>query len=107
RALRVDDLEVRNRVHSHRHVVLGYDLLRRDVERDGAEVDLHDLVDDGDLPNEAGTARRIEQPAPAEEDGPLVFPQDPDKSEHEWILSPHGQLKTVHGLDLDLLARDE
>src|SRR5438270_48571 len=107
RALRVDDLEVRDRVHPHRHVVLGDDLLRRDVQRDRAEVDLHQLVDDRDLPDEPGAARRIEQPAPPEEDGPLVLPQDTDKSEHAWILSPHRQLKPVHCRDLDLLAGDE
>src|SRR5207248_9487962 len=75
--------------------------------RDRAEVDFHQLVDNRDLPDEPGAARRIEQPAPAEEDGPLVLPQDTDKSEHAWILSPHRQLKPVHRRDLDFLARDE
>ena len=53
RVLRVDDLEVGDRVDPHRDVVLGDDLLRRDVERDRPEVDLHELVDDRDLPDEA------------------------------------------------------
>ncbi len=85
-----------------RDVVLGDDVLGRDVEGDRPQVDLHELVDDRDLPDEPGATRRVEQPAEAKEDRPLILPEDPDKAEDvgSLSLSPHRQLEPVDRLDL-------
>ena len=79
----VDDPEVRDRVHAHRHVVLGDDLLRRDVERDRAQVDPHHPVDDRNQEEEAGPLRLGQQPAEPEDDAPLVLARDLDRRDQE------------------------
>ena len=53
RVLRLDDAEVGDGVHPHGHVVLRDHLLRRDVQRDRAQVDLDHPVDDRDQEEEA------------------------------------------------------
>jgi len=53
RVLRRDDPEVRDGVHAYRHIVLRDHVLRRDVEGDRPQVDLHHPVDDRDEEEEA------------------------------------------------------
>ena len=56
----VDDAEVGDGVDTGGNVVLGDDFLGRDVERDRAQVDLDDPVDDRDQEDDAGAFRRLE-----------------------------------------------
>ena len=77
RARRLDDPEVRDRVHPNRHVVLGDHLLWRHVERHRPQVDPHHLVDDRDQEEEARSLGRSQQPAEAEDDAALVLARDP------------------------------
>ena len=79
RALGVDDPEVRDGVHAHRHVVLRDHLLRRHVQRDRAQVDLDHLVDDRDEQEEARALRRRLEPAEPEDDAALVLAGDLDR----------------------------
>ena len=60
----VDHVEVGDGVHPHRHVVLRDDVLRRDVHRDGLQVDPHHPVDDRDDEEQARTLGR-RSPGPA------------------------------------------
>src|SRR4051794_10104575 len=57
RVLRLDDPEVRDRVHAHRDVVLRDHVLRRDVQGDRPQVDLDHPIDDRDEQEEAGALR--------------------------------------------------
>ena len=79
RVLRLDDPEVRDGVHPHRHVVLRDHLLRRDVQRDRAQVDLDHPVDDRDQQEEARALRLGQQPAEPEDDAALVLARDLDR----------------------------
>ena len=54
RVVRLDDPEVGDRIHTDRDVVLRDHLLRRDVERHRAQVDLDHPVDDRDQEEEPG-----------------------------------------------------
>ena len=83
RVLRLDDPEVGDRVHAHRDVVLGDDLLRRDVQRDRPQVDLDHPVDDRDQEEEARALRLAEQPAEPEDDPALVLAGDLDRRDQE------------------------
>ena len=82
-AFGVDDPEVRDGVHAHRHVVLRDHLLRRDVQRDRAQVDLDHPVDDRDQQEEARPLRLGEQAAEPEDDAALVLARDLDRREEE------------------------
>ena len=82
RRFRVDDPEVGDGVDAGGNVVLGDDLLWGDVERDRAQVDLDDPVDDRDQEDDAG-AFRVEQAAESEDDAALVLAEDADE-EHGW-----------------------
>ena len=79
RGLRIDDAEVRHRGHPHGHVVLRDDLLRRDRQRDGAQVGLDHPVDERHEQDEARALRSREQAAEAEDDAALVLPQHADR----------------------------
>ena len=78
-----DDAEVRDGVDPHRHVVLGDDLLRRDVQRDRAEVDLDHPVDDRDQQEETRALRLGQQPAEPEDDPALVLARNLDRRDQE------------------------
>src|SRR5581483_9451112 len=73
------DPEVRDGVHAHRHVVLRDHLLRRDVQRDRAQVDAHHPVDDRDQEDQPRPLRLREQPAEPEDDSALVLAQHLDR----------------------------
>jgi hypothetical protein len=79
RGLGIDDAEVGDRVDARGDVVLRDHFLRRDVEGDGAEVDLDDPVDDRDQEDDPGAFRRLEQPAEAEDDAAFVLAEDSDE----------------------------
>ena len=83
RGLRVDDPEVGDRVHAHRDVVLGDDLLRRHVQRDRPQVDLDHPVDDRDQQEDARALRLRQQAAEAEDDAALVLARDLDRRRQE------------------------
>ena len=78
RLVRVDDAEVGDRVHANGHVVARDHLLRRDVQRDRAQVDPDHLVDERDQQDQARALLR-DQPAEAEDHPALVLAQDPDR----------------------------
>jgi hypothetical protein len=63
RAHRVDHVEVGDGVHPQGDVVLGDDVLGRDVGGDGLEVDLHHPVDDRDDEEQAGPLAPITRPS--------------------------------------------
>src|SRR6266567_2595526 len=84
RALRVDHLEVDDGVDLGGHVVLGDDLLRRHLERDHAQVDLHEAVDTERDDEAQARAPDRDQAAKAEDDAALVLVDDPDaRYEHD------------------------
>src|SRR2546421_1576620 len=83
RSLRIDDPEVRHRVHAHGHVVLRDHFLRGHSQCDGSQVDLHHAVDYGDEDEETRSFRRREQPAEPEDDAPFVLARDLDRREEE------------------------
>ena len=131
RRLRVDDPEVRDRVHAHRDVVLRDHFLRRDVQRDRAQVDLDHLVDDRDQEEEPRPLRLREAAARAGRRSPRSYSratliaairsrttqEDDDGDDdqgggHDSILRHrrrsdrmHPERQAVERLDLDLLAR--
>ena len=75
---RVDDPEVQDGVDLDRDVVLGDDVLRRDVHRDEPQADPDHAVDWGehqDDPRALGLGKHSAQP---ENHAPLVFPKDLD-----------------------------
>jgi hypothetical protein len=74
----VDHAEVADRVHPGGHVVARDQVLRRDVQRDGAEIDSHHPVDGGDQQDQPG-ALHAEQATEPEDDGALVLAQDADR----------------------------
>ena len=80
---RVEDAEEDHRVHLHRHVVAGDDVLRRHVHGDRAQAHLHHLVDERHEEEEARprpVAARVHHgagpAAEAEDHPPLVLAQD-------------------------------
>src|SRR6185312_7477044 len=75
---RVDDAEVRDGVDLRGDVVARDQVLRRDVERDRAQVDADHAVDAGDEEDDP-RALLPEQAAEAEHDGAFVLAQDPDR----------------------------
>ncbi len=79
----VDDPEVGDGVDAGGDVVLGDDLLRWDVERDRAQVDLDDPVDDRDQEDDAG-ASRLEQASESEQNAAFVLAEDSDE-EHAGV----------------------
>ncbi len=83
RVLRLDDPEVGDRVHARRHVVLRDHFLRRDVQRDRAQVDLDHPVDDRDQQEEPRPLRRRQQAAEPEDDAALVLARDLDRAQRE------------------------
>src|SRR5207247_2204467 len=58
-------------------------LLRRDVQRDRPQVDLHHPVDDRDQEEEARAFGLREQPPEAEDDAALVLPRHLDRRDQE------------------------
>jgi hypothetical protein len=74
---RIDDPEVGDGVDARRHVVARDDLLRRNVQGDGPQVDAHHAIDDRDEQDEPG-ALGAQQPAEPEDHPPLVLAQDAD-----------------------------
>ena len=83
RRVRLDDAEVRDGVDPHGHVVLRDHLLRRDVQRHRAQVDLHHAVDDRDQQEDARALRVRQEPAEAEDHAPLVLAGDLDGREED------------------------
>jgi hypothetical protein len=86
RRLRLDDPEIGDRVYTRRHVVLGDYVLRRDVERDRAEVDPHHPVDDRDQDEQTRSLWFWKQAPEAENDRALVLARHlecRDQQEHE------------------------
>jgi len=78
----VDDAEVRDGVDLHGDVVPGDDLLRRDVQRHGPQVDLHGLVDEGDEDEEPRPLDADQAPE-AEHHAALVLPGHLHRGEQE------------------------
>ncbi len=83
RGVRVHDPEVGDGVHADRDVVLRDHLLRRHVERDGAEIDLRHLIDERDDQEQARALGNREQPTQSEDHAALVLPRDLDGQEQE------------------------
>src|SRR5437868_5755612 len=83
RVLGLDDPEIGDRVHPHRDVVLGDDLLRRDGQRDRPQVDLDHPVDYRDQDEQARALRLRQQPAQAEDDSALVLARHLDRRDQE------------------------
>jgi len=77
RSLGIDDMEVDDRVHSHRDVVPGYDFLSGNIHGNCAEIQADHLVDDWDEQDEPRPLG-AEKPPETEDDPPLVFPEDAD-----------------------------
>ena len=73
---RVDDPEVGDGIHPGRHVVAGDDLLRRDGERDRAQVDPDQPVHERHQEHQPGPGDGPQPPQP-EADAALVLPQHP------------------------------
>jgi len=76
---RVYDPEVKDGVDLHRDVVLGDDVLGRDVHRDEPQADFHDAVDRGEDEDEARPLGLGQEAAETEDDPPLVLSQDLDR----------------------------
>ena len=72
--LRIDNLEVENRVDLHRHIVLGDNVLRRDLDHLNAQVDPDHLLDKGDQQYKTG-APDLVKAAKCEHDCPFVLAQ--------------------------------
>ena len=86
---RVDDPEVEDGVDLHRDVVLGDDVLGRDVHRDEPQADLHDAVDRGEDQDDPGALGLGQDPAEPEDDPALVLPQDLDGVQDVKDDDPH------------------
>src|SRR5439155_1317333 len=82
RAVRLQHAEVEHRVDLDRNVVAGDHVLRRNVHRDGAEIDPHELLDERYNVRDAGAAR-LDHAAEAEDDGALVFAKDLDAADKQ------------------------
>jgi hypothetical protein len=78
RAIRIDDVEVGDSVHPHRHVVAGDHLLWGYVQGHRPQVDPHHAVDDRDQQDQAGALLR-DQAAEPEDHGALILPQHADR----------------------------
>jgi hypothetical protein len=95
RGLRLDDPEVGDRIHAHRHVVLRDHFLWRDVERDRSQVDPDHSVDDWDQDEEAGALRFGEQPAEPEDDAAFVLSRDLDRPRPRKMTSRKRERMTM------------
>ena len=106
RRLRIDDAEVGDRGHAHRDVVLGDDLLRRDRERDGAQVGLDHPVDQRHEQDQPRALGAREQPAEPEDHAALVLPQDTDRrGDHEDGDDDEGDSDSQQGVHTGILRR--
>jgi len=83
RRFRLDDPEVSDRVHPRRDVVLGDHFLRRDVERNRAQVNPHHPVHNRDQDEQARALRLLKQPAKSEDDPALILTRDLDRRNQE------------------------
>ena len=62
------------------------DVLRRHIHRDSPQADAHQLVDEGNDDDDAGAVAADQspgQPAPAEDDGPFIFPEHVKSHENQ------------------------
>src|SRR5947208_3074863 len=103
-AVRVDHAEVEARVHLERDVVLGDDVLGRDVHGDRPEIDAHRLLDPGDDIDDPGAARP-DQASQPEDDRPLVLAQHLEPANQEDDHDQQRGPRTRHGYLLST-ARD-
>ena len=83
RVVGLDDPEVGDGVHPHGNVVLRDHLLRRDVQRDGPQIDLDHAVDDRDQQEDSRALRVRQEPAQAEDHATLVLARDLDRREED------------------------
>src|SRR5208337_4563071 len=81
-ARRVDDAKIQHRADLDRHVVLGDDVLRRDVERHGAKINSRHPLEYGNHENHARPAIRSETPE-SKNDAALVFVEDLEPAQNE------------------------
>src|SRR5207249_1751717 len=103
-AVQVDHAEVEDRVHLERDVVLGDDVLGRDVHGDRPEIDAHRLLDPGDDIDDPGAARP-DQASQPEDDRPLVLAQHLEPAHQEDDHDQQRGPRTRHGYLLST-ARD-